>query len=160
MHFLDQIVSIAPDFRSLEWRLGGPNATRQPSAAARFSGQHTAAELPNGNVLMFDNGFARADGSMFSRALELRFDGDSASVVWEYRSEIYASFISSARRLENGNTIIGYGPSAGQSNSTGPVAVREVTPAGHAIWTLLLENLGSMFRAEPIGTIGGEEVVP
>jgi hypothetical protein len=160
MHFLDQIVSIAPDFRSLEWRLGGPNATRQPSAAARFSGQHTAAELPNGNVLMFDNGFARADGSMFSRALELRFDGDSASVVWEYRSEIYASFTSSARRLENGNTIIGYGPSAGQSNSTGPVAVREVTPAGHAIWTLLLENLGSMFRAEPIGTIGGEEVVP
>jgi hypothetical protein len=160
LHFMDQIISIAPDFQSLEWRLGGPNATRAPRADARFSGQHTASELPNGNVLMFDNGFARADGSRFSRALELGFDGDSATVVWEYRSEIYASFISSARRLENGNTVIGYGPSAGLVNSSGPVAAREVTPAGHAIWTLLVENVGSMYRAEPLYTIGGEVIVP
>lgn len=160
MNFMDQIVSITRDFQGLEWRLGGPNATVTPTAAARFSGQHTAVELPTGNVLMFDNGRERVDGSRFSRALELRFDGDSATVVWEYRSEIYASFISSARRLANGNTIIGYGPSAGQFNSTGPVAAREVTPAGHAAWTLLLENLDAMYRAEPLYTIGGEEIVP
>jgi hypothetical protein len=160
MHYLDQIVSIAPGFQSLEWRLGGPNATITPTAAARFSGQHTAAELPNGNVFMFDNGFERTDGSRFSRALELRLDDDSARVVWEYRSAIYASFISSARRLTNGNTVIGYGPSAGLVNSSGPVAAHEVTPDGHAIWTLLLENLGSMFRAEPLYSIGGEVIVP
>jgi hypothetical protein len=78
MHYLDQIVSIAPGFQSLEWRLGGPNATITPTAAARFSGQHTAAELPNGNVFMFDNGFERTEGSRVSRALELRLDDDSA----------------------------------------------------------------------------------
>jgi hypothetical protein len=160
LHYMDQIISIAPDFESLEWRLGGPNATIAPTAEARFSGQHTAAELPNGNVFMFDNGFARADGSRFSRALELGFDGDSARVVWEYRSEIYASFISSARRLDNGNTLIGYGPSEGLVNSSGPVAAREVTPAGHAIWTLLVENVSSNYRAEPLYTIGGEVIVP
>jgi len=160
MHFMDQIISIAPDFQSLEWRLGGPNATKAPAAAARFSGQHTAAELPNGHVFMFDNGFAREDGSRFSRALELSLDGDSATVVWEYRSEIYASFISSARRLENGNTLIGYGPSAGLANSSGPVAAREVTPDGHAIWTLVLENLNSNYRTEPLYTIGGEDFAP
>jgi hypothetical protein len=160
MHFMDQVASIAPDFQSIEWRLGGPNATKVPTAAARFSGQHTAAELPNGNVLMFDNGFDRADGSRFSRALELGLDADSAYVVWEYRSEIYASFISSARRLDNGNTVIGYGPGAGQLNSSGPVAAREVTPAGHAVWTLLVENAASMFRAEPLHSIGGEVIVP
>ena len=64
----NQVISIAPDYRSIEWFLGGPNSySTFPDPADKFYRQHTATELPNGNILVFDNGA----GGEYSRALEL-----------------------------------------------------------------------------------------
>ncbi len=115
-----QVVSLSPDFRSIEWQLGGPDSDYSfPNLSDRFYGQHTASELPNGNILVFDNGNGRPDseGGEYSRALELRLDHDNntAVKVWEYRStpDRYASHISSAFRLNNGNTIVNFGNTTG-----------------------------------------------
>ena len=73
----NQIVSLSADLRAIEWQLHGPDSDYEfPDPNDRFYGQHTAAQLGNGNVLLFDNGWGRpaAEGGRYSRALELRLD--------------------------------------------------------------------------------------
>ena len=74
-----------------------------------LSQQHAPNLLPNGNILVFDNGTHRPDIAMtFSRVIE--FDPGRNEIVWEYRDEpdynFFSPFISGARRLPNGNTLI------------------------------------------------------
>lgn len=150
-HFLDQVVSIAPDMLSIEWRLGGVGATITVDDA--FSGQHTAAETEPGRVLLFDNGFAREE-SRYSRAVEYELGEQTASKVWEWRpaQDNWARVISSAWRLPNGNTVVAFGtendPMLG---STGPIEVYEVTRDGDVVWHLRLGGqVSSMYRAMPL----------
>lgn len=151
LHFLDQVLSIRPDFRGLEWRLGGVNATIP--ADDPFSGQHTAAEVATGRVLLFDNGFAR-DAQRYSRVVEYELRGTTARKVWEWRPprDNWARVISSARRLPNGNTLVAFGTSADpRLGTTGPIEVYEVTQAGAVVWHLVLSGqILSLYRATPL----------
>jgi hypothetical protein len=156
-NFLNQIVSIAADFASFEWRLGGPNATIEVADEDRFSGQHTAAEIGEDRVLMFDNGFERAED--YSRAVEFELNGTVAQKFWEFRPPVdnWSRAISSARRLTNGNTFITFGMSEGLLGSSGPIEVYEVTPVLEIQWHLVVSGEASfMYRATPLANIGGE----
>ncbi len=150
-HFLDQVVSIAPGFGGLEWRLGGVNATLPVDDP--FSGQHTPAEVGPGRVLLFDNGYAR-EAERYSRAIEFELDGGSARKVWEWRParDNWARIISSARRLPNGNTLVAFGTAENAAlGTTGPIEVYEVTRAGDVVWHLELGGqVGAMYRATPL----------
>ena len=65
---------------------------------------HHPTMLPNGHILIFDNGPTRK----YSRVIEI--DPVLESIVWEYRGDPPESFFSetrgSAQRLPNGNTLI------------------------------------------------------
>ena len=165
LHFLDQVISLAPDFGSIEWRLGGPRSTLSVSAAQSTSGQHSAREVSPNRILMLDNGFARGDGSQWSRAIELAIDPATGVVgtAWEYRPDpdIWARIISSARRLPNGNSVVTFGTPAGLLGASGPIAVHEVSPAGRLVWsmTMTLPD-GGVFQGDPIDSIGGETTLP
>jgi arylsulfate sulfotransferase len=169
-HFLDQIISIAPDFKSIEWRLGGPGSTVNLLTGQKTSGQHSAMELSPFDVLVFDNGFDRGDGTKWSRAYQRKFDPVTKTVTstWEYRPnpDNWARIISSARRLTNGNTVVTFGPSKNMQNtgSTGPVAIHEITADSKLIWSMVIglpdDITAYVFRGEPITTIGGETPVP
>ena len=70
----DQVISLSPDFKTIEWRLGGPGSSFSfPDPSDVFHGQHGVLELPNGHLTMFDNGNYRPEGE-YSRALELELD--------------------------------------------------------------------------------------
>jgi len=160
-HFLDQILSIRPDFSAIEWRLGGPGSTYTVSSEQATSGQHSARETAPDTILMFDNGFARNDGGRFSRALELKLDSttQTASTHWQYRPnpDIWASVISSVRRLANGNTVLTFGTPAGLNQSTGPISLHEVSPRGDLLWNAIITlPSGSVFQGDPIQSVGGE----
>jgi len=161
---LNQIISIAPGFGSLEWRLGGPGSTLQLSADAIFSFEHCAAELTTDRVLLFDNGRDRPVGDRYSRALELQLDRGAgvASRAWELRPQpdIWAPIVGSARRLPNGNTLVGFGVAAGFLGATGPIAAYEVMPNGRVIWELQVDGALVNYRATPLADIGGERIVP
>ena len=110
-----QVISLTPDHQ-IEWQLHGPESDFEfPRPTDRFYGQHTASQLANGNVLLFDNGRRRPDveGGQYSRALELRLNDAAGTAVrvWEYRSDpdIYAPVASSAYRLDSGNTLVNFG---------------------------------------------------
>lgn len=164
-HFLDQIISIAPDFRTVQWRLGGLRSTFAQAPDQVFSGQHSPREVSPGNLLLFDNGFARTDGSRYSRLVEFELNPALGTVrtAWQYRPSpaIWSTVISSARRLPNGKTAGTFGTPAGVLGATGPVAMHEVTSAGQLLATLRVDGPGvtSVFQGDPISSIAGESVV-
>ena len=161
----NQIISISPDFQLIEWQLGGPDSNYTfPDTSDRFYLVHTATELPNGNILLFDNGLTRpeAEGGEYSRALELRLDNATMTAVkeWEYRPtpDIFASHVSSAYRLRNGNTLVDF------ANAT-PQVIVEVAPSGQEVFQLEFAHIGSRwswnYRAYgDIDSILGETKLP
>ena len=112
------------------WRFGGRNNqfTIIGDPLNGFSGQHYARMLPNGNLLLFDNGYRHEPRE--SRAVEYRLDvaARTATFVWQYRDQpaIFTPYVGSAQRYANGNTLVGFGFSA---------RMAEATPAGTAKWS-------------------------
>jgi hypothetical protein len=80
---------------------------------AELSHQHTATELDNGNILLFDNGCHRRGAPSFSRILEV--NPASNEIVWSYNEPTLVAFfsfmVSGCERLPNGNTLITEGAS-------------------------------------------------
>ncbi|GAB1538012.1 aryl-sulfate sulfotransferase [Scytonema sp. NUACC21] len=90
--------------------------------------QHFPNELPNGNLLIFDNGAHRRHTALnFSRVIEV--NRQNQEIVWEYTDNppqnFFSSYISGAQRLGNGNTLITEGAYG---------RIFEVTPSGEIVW--------------------------
>ncbi len=117
--FLDEITKINKSTGEIIWRMGGSKCKNNQFEFENdnnggffgFSHQHTSTILPNGNLLLFDNGNLRIPN--FSRAVEYKVDEKNKKVtkVWEYRNtpDIYSNFMGSVKRLPNGNTLINWG---------------------------------------------------
>ena len=86
--------------------------------------QHMPRMLPNGHILIFDNGRLKRG---YSRVIEL--DPIREEIVWEYRGDPPESFYTlaqgSAQRLGNGNTLIA---------ESGKGRVFEVNSDGRIVW--------------------------
>jgi hypothetical protein len=160
---LDQVISLSPDFKTVEWRLGGPGSSFSfATLEDRFYGQHAAAELPGGRILLFDNGNFRPEGE-YSRALELELDFErmTARKVWEYRHEpdILSESQSNAVRLANGNTLVNFG---NRDFPDEPVILVEARPDGTLAWELELRIAGqrtARYRVYPLDSLAGEAPV-
>ena len=136
----NQIISVSPDFSAVRWQLSGPDSDFDfPNPSDRFNLPHTATQLPNGNVLLFDNRAAPPDGGEeYSRALELRLDFDAKTAVkaWEFspNPRMFSRVISGAFRLDNGNTLINFGFS--EDFAAIPIAIVEADAQGREIFRL------------------------
>jgi hypothetical protein len=100
------------------WKLGSPPLAQQ----------HDPRPLPNGNLLIFDNGPHRRDHpAPYSRVIEV--DPRTRAIVWEYRDQslfdFFSPYISGAQRLANGNTLICEGCDG---------RIFEVTAGGDVVW--------------------------
>lgn len=138
--FTDTLYSISPDFQRIEWRIGTTRSDfRFENPADRFVFQHSARQLANGHLLVFDNGggpsqshMRPAEFGVFSRAIEYEIDYEAKVLrkVWEYRHapDISAPVVSSVERLANGNTLVNFG--------VAPVVLVEVDPQGSTVWEL------------------------
>jgi len=130
----------AGDVGDLLYRFGNPTAYGG-SGDQELIHQHDSEWLPNGNLLVFDNGDPR--DRPYSRVVELDLpDYQSGStsqarvlpspIVWQYPNEqdvsrdiLFANHISGAQRLESGNTLI-------CSSTEGRFF--EVTSDGEVVW--------------------------
>ena len=134
---LDQIMAIDPQTGDVLWRLGGAKGEYEfvDDPLGGFNKQHAVKILPNGDVLVFDNGSDRFPQP--SRAVEYRLDhaAKTATMVWESRHDpvINALYLGWVQRLENGNTWIAY-------SWVGRVV--EVTPDGAVVWEGQLRTNG------------------
>jgi hypothetical protein len=109
---MNEITKISRTTGEILWRLGGKNNqftfVNEPIS---FSHQHCARLLPNGHLILFDNGNFRVPA--FSRAVEYAIDEvqKTATLVWQYRltPDVFGFATGSVQRLPNGNTLIGWG---------------------------------------------------
>lgn len=143
-----EIIKIDRNSGQMIWRLGGKSNEfnfvneHEQNAPTYFSFQHDIRCLPNGNITLFDNGFQHSPS--YSRAIEYKLNqvDKTAELVWEYRNDtdIFASANGSMRRLENGNSLIGWGWVASEYKKD----LTEVTPDGDvALEFELPANVGS-----------------
>jgi hypothetical protein len=166
LNWINQIISIAPDWSHLEWRLGGPRSDFVLDSAAIFSGQHAATMPTEGRVLMFDNQRESTAGSPASRGLELALDlaTHRARVAWEFRppARTFAPYLGFARRLANGDTFLSFGLPPGRFNdlyATGPISAFEVTPTNAIRFQATVTGARTVYRAWPAPQIGSETVI-
>jgi len=102
------------------WRLGGKNNMFTfINDDIRFSMPHDIRKLPDGNIQLFDNGVEHSP--QFSSVIEYEVDEAemTATLVSRFRSDpddIFGLIMGSARRLENGNVLAGWG--SGSPNLT------------------------------------------
>ena len=128
---ISTVVIIEKASGEITWKLG-------PEVLAQ---QHDPSVLPNGNLLIFDNGMYRPDKAMpQSRVIEL--DRTSGEIVWQYEDRpvdaFFSPYISGARRLYNGNTLVTEGFSG---------RIFQVTAAGEVVW----EYVNPHFHLTPRG---------
>lgn len=98
-------------------------------------GPHIPTMLPNGHLLIYDNGQnAAVRRRGYTRVLEL--DPFGERIVWQYKADPPKSFYSPSRgsnqRLPNGNTFIAESDSG---------RLFEVTPQGEIVWEFLNPDL-------------------
>ncbi len=107
-----------------------------------LDGQHLPHVLENGNILVFDNGTERG----WSRVIEV--NPLTEEIEWSYtgspKTDFSSPFISGARRLPNGNTLICEGAKA---------HLFEVTPSGDIVWEFVSPfseagSMGSIYRCQ------------
>ena len=133
-----------------------------PRPVDQTSGQHDAHIIPEGlpgagDILVFDNegasGFPATRLSIFHGSRVLEIDPTTKQIVWQYTGldsdtptwRFNSSFISSARRLPNGNTLIDEGTNG---------RFFQVTPEGEIVWEYISPYFARMPLAEgkPVST--------
>ena len=138
------LVAIVARDGSIVWQMG-PDYSSSPELRAirQIIGQHNAHFIPKGlpgagNFMVFDNGGASGYGRPTSLALNgagifarptsrvLEIDPVTLKLVWSYTAPaFFATNISGAQRLPNGNTMVTEGPDG---------RVFEVTREGTIVW--------------------------
>ena len=138
-------------------------------------GQHAPELTPNGNVMVFDNGFGRDYGAapQFSRMVEFAIDEANltATQVFEYgrdRPELFSPIVSDVDTLASGNRLMVSGATTRISTYVDPTQVSatwaddervkawiiEVDPSGQPVFEMTVETEGiangSVYRAEKL----------
>ena len=162
---------------TLVWRIGPnePSAVDHPSAAVprpvdQTSGQHDAHLIPEGlpgagDLLVFDNqgeaGYPAQKLAVLPGSRVLEIDPVRKQIIWQYTAAdsgqapwgFYSAFISSARRLPNGNTLIDEGMNG---------RFFQITPQGEIVWEYVSPYIGPapfggngvssnyVYRAQPV----------
>ncbi len=141
---MDCLIKIERASGSVLWTMGGLKCscnefTFLDDPQGGFSHQHTARLLPNGNLLLFDNGTLHDEQK--SRAVEYSIDEEkrTAQLVWSYSNGQFTHAQGSVERLPNGNTLIGWG------FATIPF-VSEITPEGRTVLEMNLPNGQMVYR--------------
>jgi hypothetical protein len=133
---LSAVVKVDRKTHKIVWQLGGTQNqfTFVGDPLGGFDGQHTARVLPNGHLLIFDNGWTHSPPT--SRAVEYAIDtvSKTATMVWQYSASppIFNDFTGSAQRLANGNTLVAF---------TRKGIVDEVLPDGTLLSRVTLETV-------------------
>ena len=115
---LDRIIKVDPATDAIEWTFGHRGDFELTGEGTWFSRQHAPQVLPNGNLLLYDNGNARPgqDPTVMptSRVVEYSLDLGSrtATEVWSWSggdSPVFCPIVGDVDRLENGNHLINDG---------------------------------------------------
>jgi hypothetical protein len=150
---LNQVMAIDPQSGAVLWRIGGVRGeyTFVGDPQNGFSKQHYVRILPNGHLILYDNGNDLAVPE--TRAVEYKLDrvAKTATMVWEFKHSpaIWTQFVGNVNRLSNGNTWIGF---------AGAGRVVEASATGQTLWEAQVTIAGadaSGYRIIPVRSLYG-----
>lgn len=107
---LNEITKIDRQTGEIIWRLGGKrNQFTLTNGTRWFSHQHDVRRLPNGNLSIFDNGNFLSPP--YSRYVEYEIDEERKEITRtrEISEGLFSFAMGSARNLEDGKVLIGWG---------------------------------------------------
>jgi hypothetical protein len=164
---------------AIVWQLGGRNSTFTFRAGdGGPCAQHAATELPNGHILLFDDGSESIGGSPLlcvdpsnhnkpnnapaiarksTRVSEyaLNLSTHKARRVFGYSvAGRVTSFAGSAQRLSNGNTMVGW------ASASNPALATEVNSAGTAVWELMAPGNPPLFSYRALRFAAPDAIPP
>lgn len=147
--FFNELVKINRKTGKLIWRLGGVhNEFRFMNDSLPFLGQHDVHYLPNGNLLLYDNGYGIDPVKHNARAVEYRIDEAKKQVwrTWSYTQSpaLVSSGAGSAERMQNGTTLLAFGAI---ENNRENIACTLVDSSGKIIFSLAFADTMSTYRA-------------
>ena len=132
--YLDEVTKINRITGEIIWRLGGKYCKNNQFTFINdsisngffgFTHQHSPRRLPNGNLIMLDNGNLRyfgTDTRPYSRIVEYHLDeiNKIATKVWEFKPEpeLYIPVMGNVQQLSNGNIFICWGIFSDDFNDT------------------------------------------
>ena len=145
---------IGPDFATRKRLYSFGGAPKPPYRVTGFSGQHDAGMIAQGlpgagDILLFDDegegGYPPATLPVISGSRVLEINPMTREVVWQYaggdKASFFSSFLGSAQRLPNGNTLIDEGMWG---------RFFQVTPKGKIVWEYVSPFTGALMP----GSIG------
>ena len=111
---LDWLIQVNPDTDEIDWILGDGGDFELAEGGMWFSRQHAPEVLPNGNILLYDNGGDRPgrdpEAQPFTRMVEYSLDEENgvATEVWSWAGEepYFCPIVGDVDRLENDNHLI------------------------------------------------------
>jgi Arylsulfotransferase (ASST) len=158
------------------WELGGRHSSFSfPAGDGGPCAQHAASELPNGHILLFDDGSESINNSPLlcvnpsdpsgpaiarptTRVVEYSLDPAgttprNATQVSSYSVDgRVTSFAGSAQRLSNGNTMVGW------ASATNPALATEVNAVGTPVWEL--KDSAGLFSYRALRFAAPDAIVP
>lgn len=128
------------------WRLSGTGNQFEfiDDPIPGFAIQHDARILENGHLTIFNNGGHEHNQISSVKEYELDPDAMTARLVWSYQNDELESIgwkMGSARRMPNGNTLIGWGTA--RNNRPYNAIASEVDVDGNILWDLHYAEEGS-----------------
>ncbi len=155
------------------WSLGGKRPTLQTVGDPHGGpcAQHAASQLPNGDILMYDDGSESINGSPLlcvnphdrtgpsiarpqTRIVEYSINqtDHTATKVWSFQIDNRDTvFAGSAQRLSNGDTMIGW------ASNTQALAT-EVTPSKKVVWEL--KDTAGLFSYRSLKFAAPDKIAP
>lgn len=110
--------------------------------AGLFAHQHEPEIIGEGEMLVFDNGYHRDDGSSYSRVVKIKFDksGKSARLLWHYRErpDFFTIIGGDANQLPDGTILI-------TDSMNGRII--EVDASGQILWKLQLPPPYAIYKS-------------
>ncbi len=115
---MDELTKINHQTGAIIWRMGGENnqfTFVNDNNIKHFASQHDLRRLPNGNIMIFNNGNKMTPQISSAKEYALDETNKIATLIWFYEHpdvngiKVYGAATGNAQRLPNGNTLIDWG---------------------------------------------------
>lgn len=137
----NQIYKINRTTGDIMWRFGGNNDDFNLVGNQIISHPHHATILPNGNLLLFDNGVTKTPKQSRIAEFDLDENNTTANLVYEYtETGRYFDIMGSAQKLSNGNYFIGWGGNITSQSNANKSDITEVNSSGNIVLEISFSN--------------------
>jgi hypothetical protein len=132
---------------AIMWRLGGEKSdfTFVDDPEQGFTHQHSIHQLSNGHILLYDNG--NLHSPKVTRVAEYDIDekNKTARLVWSYTDGRFTYATGSVQRLNNGDTLIGWGLEVTGLRSDVP-RITEVNASGTVVMNIYFPDRSGLYN--------------